>query len=362
MSDPAIWSGRKVLLTGHTGFKGGWLALWLQHMGADILGYSLAPPTLPNMYEVAEVGKGMRTVFGDIRDLDKLSKQVAEFGPEIVFHLAAQSLVRPSYTDPVGTYGTNVMGTVNVLEAVRATSSVKAVVVVTSDKCYENKEWAWGYRESDPLGGFDPYSNSKGCAEFVTAAYRQSFFSRKHAGGRNLPVASARAGNVIGGGDWATDRLVPDFVRAMTREESIRIRNPHAQRPWQHVLEPLSGYIRLAERLLGSDARKYASAWNFGPDDVDTITVAEVVKKLTARWGPRATFTIDTGDQPHEASFLKLDCAKARMLLGWRPSLDVDTALDWTVEWHKAMSAGANMRNFSSTQIARFQSFSALDS
>lgn len=353
VADPGMWSGRRVFLTGHTGFKGGWLALWLQQMGADVFGYSLEPPTKPSVFDVAGVAEGMRSVIGDIRDLENLRLHMAKFEPEVVLHLAAQSLVRPSYTDPVGTYATNVLGTVHVLEAIRRTPSVKAAVVVTSDKCYENNEWVWGYRETDPMGGHDPYSNSKGCAELVTAAYRRSYFSSSGAAGPAL--GSARAGNVIGGGDWAADRLVPDFIRAMSRRESIRIRNPNAQRPWQHVLEPLGGYLLLAERLLGAEGRKYASGWNFGPNDSDAIPVGALVQKLAALWGPEASFTIDGGDHPHEAALLKLDCSKAHAHLGWQPRLDVGTALSWTVEWHKAMVAGANMREFTTTQIARFQ-------
>ncbi len=353
------WSGRKVLVTGHTGFKGGWLALWLQDLGAEVVGYALEPATRPSLFETAGVAKGMRSIFGDVRDPQKLTKLVSEIQPEIVFHLAAQSLVRPSYADPVGTYSTNVMGTVHLLEAIRMAGSVKAAVVVTSDKCYENNEWVWGYRETDPMGGFDPYSNSKGCAELVTAAYRQSFF----ASGRNKPaktgIASARAGNVIGGGDWSADRLVPDFIRAMSVQEAIRVRNPNAQRPWQHVLEPLGGYLSLAEKLSGDGGEKYASGWNFGPADSDAIPVGAIVQKLSTLWGPGAAFTIDQGEHPHEASFLKLDCSKARAHLGWQPRIGVDTALAWTVEWHKAMLSGADMRAVTKAQIARFQSLQA---
>lgn len=357
---PDDWSGRRVFLTGHTGFKGGWLALWLQKRGAEVLGFSLEPRAQPSIFEIAEVGKGMRTILGDIRDLQTLSTAMTEFKPEVVFHLAAQSLVRPSYADPVGTFATNVMGTVHVLEAIRSAGSVKAVVIVTSDKCYENNEWAWGYRESDAMGGHDPYSSSKGCTELVTAAYRRSFFSPAGTDVHGLPVvASARAGNVIGGGDWATDRLVPDFIRAMSKGEIIRIRNPAAQRPWQHVLEPLSGYILLAGRLLESDGQKYATGWNFGPRDDDAIPVAALVQKLTSLWGAKAAYAFDTDAQPHEASFLKLDCSRAHALLGWRPRLNVESALAWTVEWHKAMSEGANMREVVAMQIARFEATAA---
>lgn len=353
------WSGRKVLVTGHTGFKGGWLALWLQKLGAEVVGYALEPATRPSLFETAGVAKGMRSIFGDVRDPQKLTKLVSEFQPEIVFHLAAQSLVRPSYADPVGTYSTNVMGTVHLLEAIRMAGSVKAIVVVTSDKCYENNEWVWGYRETDPMGGFDPYSNSKGCAELVTAAYRQSFFASGRDKAAKTGIASARAGNVIGGGDWSADRLVPDFIRAMSGQEPIRVRNPNAQRPWQHVLEPLGGYLALAEKLSGAQIEKYASGWNFGPSDADAITVGAIVQKLSTLWGPGASFTIDSGEHPHEASFLKLDCSKARAHLGWQPRIGVDTALAWTVEWHKSMLSGASMRAVTEAQIARFESLQA---
>ncbi|MEI6719873.1 MAG: CDP-glucose 4,6-dehydratase [Betaproteobacteria bacterium] len=351
------WKGKRVLVTGHTGFKGGWLSLWLQKNGADVLGYALAPPTNPSLFESANVARGMQSVIGDIRDYDAVAKVMAGFRPEVVFHLAAQSLVIPSYADPIGTYATNVMGTVHLLEAARVAANPRAFVVVTSDKCYENSEWVWGYRESDPMGGRDPYSNSKGCAELVTAAFRQSYFSAPAAAASpTMALASARAGNVIGGGDWATDRLVPDFIRAMGKGEAIRVRRPKATRPWQHVLEPLSGYIRLAERLLGRDSAGFASGWNFGPAEADTMSVADLVQILCARWGADASFTLDEGDHPHEAMLLKLDCSKSRALLGWRPRLGVNSAIAWTVDWHKAQHTGADMRAFTLSQIEQFES------
>ena len=310
------------------------------------------------MFEAAAVADGMRTILGDIRDQRALSAAMAEFEPEAVFHLAAQSLVRQSYSDPVGTYATNVMGTVHVLEAVRQTGGVKAAIVVTSDKCYENNEWDWGYRESDAMGGYDPYSNSKGCAELVTSAYRRSFFAQPKEG-LTTTLASARAGNVIGGGDWATDRLVPDFIRAMSGGEVVRIRNPRAQRPWQHVLEPLSGYLLLAERLMAVDGQDFASGWNFGPRNGDALPVANLVQKLALLWEEGATYSLDSGEQPHEASFLKLDCSRARALLGWTPRLDIDSALAWTVAWHKAKNSGANMREITIRQIDRYCSIAA---
>lgn len=351
---PNSWSGRRVFLTGHTGFKGSWLALWLQELGAEVLGYSLPPPTQPSLFEIAQVDKRMRTLYADVRDLQKLSSAMTEFKPEVVFHLAAQSLVKASYIDPVATYAINTMGTVHVLEAIRATASVRAAVIVTSDKCYENNEWAWGYRESDPMGGYDPYSNSKGCAELVTSAYRRSFFSPAGKDRHRAALASARAGNVIGGGDWAADRLVPDFIRAMSKGELIRVRNPRAQRPWQHVLEPLHGYLLLAERLLKADGQSYASGWNFGPNEDDAIEVARLVDKLAALWGEGAAASMDSAPKAHEAMHLKLDSSRARGLLGWRPVMNIDAALAWTVDWHKALAAASDMRKFTVSQINRF--------
>jgi CDP-glucose 4,6-dehydratase len=350
-----FWKGRRVFLTGHTGFKGGWLALWLQHLGAEVCGYALEPPTRPSIFEVARVGNGMRTVLADVRDLEKLTSALLEFRQDVLFHLAAQSLVRPSYSDPVSTYAINVMGTVHVLEAIRTVGKIRAAVIVTSDKCYENNEWEWSYRESDPMGGYDPYSNSKGCAELVTSAYRRSFFNSSNSEQHGVALASARAGNVIGGGDWATDRLVPDFFRAVTKGEAIKIRSPHSIRPWQHVLEPLSGYLQLAERLMGAGGVRYASAWNFGPSDEDAISVDDLARKLTATWGERASYTVETDVQLHEATFLKLECSKARSLIGWRPYLDVNSAVAWTVAWHKAMRDGHDMREFTIAQIVKFE-------
>ena len=358
MKSPESWKGRRVFLTGHTGFKGSWLALWLQQLGAEVCGYALEPPTKPSIFEIARVESGMRSVLADLRDLERLTSAISEFRPDVLFHLAAQSLVRLSYDEPVDTYAINVMGTVHVLEAIRRVGGVRAAVVVTSDKCYENHEWAWGYRESDPMGGYDPYSNSKGCAELVTSAYRQSFFNQAKHGADGVALASARAGNVIGGGDWAIDRLVPDFIRAISRGEAVRIRRPQSIRPWQHVLEPLSGYLRLAERLLEPDGSNFASSWNFGPSDDDAIPVVELIQKLTAIWGERASFSIEADERVHEATFLKLDCSKARSFLGWRPSLGVDSAIAWTVEWHKALRDGHDMREFTAGQIRRFEATS----
>lgn len=347
----AFWKGKKVLLTGHTGFKGSWQSLWLQSMGANVVGYALSPPSNPSLFEVAQVAQGMVSLHGDIRDLEQMRAAMDQHQPEIVIHMAAQSLVRYSYQNPVETYTTNVMGTVNVLEAVRQTSSVKAVVVVTSDKCYENREWVWGYRENESMGGYDPYSNSKGCAELVTAAYRQSFFNQA---GHPVAVASARAGNVIGGGDWAADRLIPDMVRAVAGNRPVSIRNPHAIRPWQHVLEPLSGYLLLAEKLYEEGAG-YAEGWNFGPNDDDAKPVQWIVERFTESWGRGASWLLDQADHPHEAHYLKLDCSKARMRLNWQPRWSLAQALENITLWHKAHQQGKSMREFSLRQIAAYQ-------
>ncbi len=348
---PEFWKGKRVLLTGHTGFKGSWLSLWLQRLNAEVAGYSLAPPSQPSLFEIAQVGRGMRSETGDVRDLAGLKRVLSEHQAEIVVHMAAQSLVRPSYADPVETYSTNVMGTVNVLEAVRHSPSVRVVVVVTSDKCYENREWLWGYRENEPMGGHDPYSNSKGCAELVTAAFRSSYFSRD---GGHVAVASARAGNVIGGGDWAIDRLIPDIVRALAAGRPAEIRRPASIRPWQHVLEPLAGYLALAEALWG-DRDRFAGGWNFGPTDSGAKPVAWIAQRLCDVWEEGATWRNLNIDDVHEAGLLKLDSSKARALLRWEPRLDLSHAITWIAEWYKAHKAGADMRDFSNGQIERHQ-------
>lgn len=351
----SFWQGRSVFVTGHTGFKGSWLCLWLQSLGAKVSGYALPPPTCPSLFEVARVVAGMATsVVGDIRDLSALLRAMQTAQPEIVIHMAAQPLVRRSYADPVETYSTNVMGIVHLLESVRQTPSVRAVVNVTTDKCYENKEWVWGYRENEPMGGFDPYSSSKACAELVTAAYRNSFFhAASHEHGR-VAVATARAGNVIGGGDWAEDRLVPDILRAFAQNQPVIIRNPHAIRPWQHVLEPLSGYLRLAERLY-SDGQAFAEGWNFGPNDHDARPVQWIVEHLVNHWGNGASWQQDGEVHPHEAHYLKLDISKARMRLNWCPHWNLAIGLDKIVEWHNAFTQQQDMHNFSLNQIMDFQ-------
>ncbi|MDX2256971.1 MAG: CDP-glucose 4,6-dehydratase [Pseudanabaenaceae cyanobacterium bins.39] len=350
-----FWQGKRVLVTGHTGFKGSWLSLWLQSLGTDLVGYSLAAPTTPNLFELARISDRMVSVVGDVGDLDHLVRVFAEYQPEIVIHMAAQALVRESYQNPVGTYAVNVMGTVNVLEAVRQTKSVRAVVNVTSDKCYENQEWVWGYRESEAMGGYDPYSSSKGCAELVTAAYRNSFFNISNYAQHGVGVASARAGNVIGGGDWACDRLIPDLIRAWQVQEKVVIRYPQAIRPWQHVLEPLSGYLTLAEHLY-HDGITYGGAWNFGPHDSDAQTVGWIVEQMANLWEGEADWIKGNVAQPHEAHYLKLDCSKARNILKWQPKLNVKTALTWVMDWTKAWQSGADMRDVTLAQIRQFSS------
>ncbi len=348
-----FWQGKHVFLTGHTGFKGGWLSLLLQQFGADLTGYALDPPTKPSLFEVAKVGRGMRSIIADIRDADTLAKSMREVKPDIVIHMAAQPIVRYSYAEPLETYATNVMGTVHLFEAVRQTDTVRAVVNVTSDKCYENKEWPWGYRETDPMGGHDPYSSSKGCSELITAAYRNSYFNSSENNQRCVAIATGRAGNVIGGGDWAPDRLVPDILRAIEAGQEVNIRNPHAIRPWQHVLEPLSGYLALAEKLYG-EGTAYAEAWNFGPRDEDAKPVQWIVEKLTRGWGEDATWVLDGGAHPHEAHYLKLDCSKTKARLNWHPKWNLEDALSAILEWHHEYEAGNDMRTVTLGQISRY--------
>lgn len=363
--NPHFWRGRRVFVTGHTGFKGSWLCLWLQRLGAHVTGYALPPPTTPSLFETARVAEAMTSVLGDVRDLGGLTDAMRTHAPEIVVHMAAQPLVRLSYEDPVETYMTNVMGTVHLLEALRRVPGVRVAINVTSDKCYENREWIWGYRESDPMGGYDPYSNSKGCAELITDSYRRSFFNPAAYERHGVALASARAGNVIGGGDWARDRLVPDILRALGGDAPLLVRSPASVRPWQHVLEPLSGYLRLAEALW-SEGRRYVGGWNFGPDETGSRAVAWVVERFceqwnrTGRWanarGDRAPWRHTSTPQSHEAAMLKLDCSKARSLLGWTPRWQLAEAIDHIVEWHDAFLLNADMRALSLSQIALYES------
>jgi CDP-glucose 4,6-dehydratase len=348
-----FWRGRKVFVTGHTGFKGSWLCLWLQRMGADVHGYALEAPSSPNLFDVARVADGMHSTIGDVRDASALAAAMHDAAPEIVIHMAAQPLVRRSYIDPMETYSTNVMGCVHLFEAVRMTPAVRAVVNVTTDKCYENREWVWGYREDEPIGGYDPYSSSKGCAELITAAYRRSFFEGSQNGTSRVALASARAGNVIGGGDWACDRLIPDILRALAAGDSVAIRNPSAVRPWQHVLEPLSGYLRLAQCLYENGTR-FAGAWNFGPREDDAKPVQWIVERIIDRWGGGARWHHDASTHPHEAHYLRLDCAKAAAYLDWRPRWDLGTALDAILVWHRAYVEGADMQSVTHGQIDQF--------
>lgn len=349
-----LWQGRRVFLTGHTGFKGGWLAMWLAGRGAVIRGYALAPESEPNLFTAASVASVLENVRGDIRDDKTLESSMTEFRPEVVFHLAAQPLVRRSYADPLATYATNVMGTAHVMEAVRKTPSVRAVVCITSDKCYENQEWVWPYRETDPLGGYDPYSSSKACAEVVIAAYRSSFFPADRQHEHHVSVATARSGNVIGGGDWSEDRLIPDLVRGIQAGQPALIRRPKAIRPWQHVLEPLCGYMMLAEQLLQGRAQ-FASSFNFGPNNEDGWSVGQIATKVTNLWGDGASWVQDFTSAAHEANYLKLDSSKAHVELGWRPRLKTEKALEWTMDWYRAWHRNDDMCQKTYAQIGAYE-------
>lgn len=351
--DTLFWNGKRVFITGHTGFKGSWLSYWLSELGANVMGYALKPSTSPSLFDVLSLDRSSDSVIGDIRDLNHLMKTVSEFKPEIIFHLAAQAIVRESYKDPIETFQTNVIGTANLLESVRACNSVKAVICVTSDKCYENREWDWKYREIDSMGGWDPYSSSKGCAELVTASYRRSFFrngKQSHPAG----IASARAGNVIGGGDWSKDRLIPDIMKSFSKSEPVIIRNPVSVRPWQYILDLLHGYILLAERLYDKP-EKYSEAWNFGPSDDDEQSVEFITNRMIESWGKGASWKLDQGANPHEANYLKLDSSKARMHLDWSTRIDLTKALNSLTKWYKNFYTGADMIEFTRMQIKEFE-------
>ena len=351
MLNPNFWRGKRVFVTGHTGFKGSWLSLWLQNLGANVTGYSLPPPTTPNLFELADVDSSMNSIEGDVRDLSGLFNAFRLAEPEIVFHLAAQPLVRQSYSDPVNTFSSNVMGTVNLLESIRQFKETKAAVIVTTDKCYENKEWIWAYREDEPMGGHDPYSSSKGCTELVVSSYRRSFFSLSN----SSKIATARAGNVIGGGDFSQDRLIPDIIRAAKNSSRVEIRNPSAIRPWQHVLEPLSGYLKLAERLFLSAGSDFSDAWNFGPNESDSWSVEQVIKCF------RRHLLVDL-DEPifcppshlHEAHFLKLDISKAKYKLGWVPRLHLEQGLKWTADWYSEYLKEKNVKMLTQGQLEAY--------
>ena len=350
----SFWRGRKVFLTGHTGFKGSWLSLWLGSLGADLTGYSLDPPTRPNLFEQAAVGNTLRSIYGDIRDFAAIKNAIEECRPEVIIHMAAQTVVRRGYEDPIENYSSNVMGTVHVLEAVRQLKRPCAVVNVTSDKCYENREWIWGYRENEPMGGRDPYSNSKGCAELVTSAYRESFFSKEMFSEHRIALGSARAGNAIGGGDWTSDQLIPDLIRAFLAGRPCQIRNPLAIRPWQFVLEPLRGYLMLAEKLM-EDGPQYASGWNFGPVDTDAKPVEWIADELVRLWGSGAAWSQDQASHPHEAQALKLDASKAKSRLAWHPVLPLKDALGWIAKWYRECESGSDLQRFTQTQIERIR-------
>ncbi len=344
-----FWVGKRVLVTGHTGFKGSWLSLWLHRLGARVCGLALEPSTKPAMYDLIGLDELVDSTIGDVADAATVTEVMTRVQPDVVFHLAAQVLVRDSYDDPIHTISTNVIGTANVLNAARQVENLQSIVVITSDKCYENMEWVWAYREDEPMGGHDPYSASKGCAELITSSMRRSFYNEPD----SALVGSARAGNVIGGGDWSKDRLIPDIVKAFSVGEEVVIRMPEAIRPWQHVLEPLSGYLLLAERLAGGD-RAVAEGWNFGPADSDAQPVGWMVEQMTRRWGEGASFRIER-DGPHEAKLLKLDCSKAQAVLSWQPRTRLDVALEWVIDWYRAQVDGQDMRTVTLQQIADFE-------
>ena len=349
-----FYYNKKIFITGHTGSKGTWLSIWLKILGARVYGFSLNYPSSPCMFNLTDIHKSMGSNFGDIRNFQKLKKAMDFFKPEIVFHMAAQPLVRQSYVSPLETYSTNVMGTANLLETVRLTTGVKAVINVSSDKCYENKEWLWRYRENDPMGGYDPYSSSKGCAELVTSAYRRSFFNPSDYSKHGTASASVRAGNVIGGGDFAKGRLIPDVVKALMNNQTVKIRSPHAVRPWQHVLEPLYGYIVLAKYLY-EKGYEFSGGWNFGPGNDSVQQVGEIVTTIVKIWGKNSKYSIEENNEFHEAQLLKLDCSKANQLIAWHTALTIEQALQWTVDWYKFFNEkDYSLQKLTEKQISKY--------
>lgn len=349
--DPIFWKDRKILLTGHTGFKGSWLSLWLQQLGSNVIGYSKSVPTQPSLYEVANVEEGMISILGDVCDLEHIEEVLRAYRPEIVIHMAAQSLVRTSYENPLETYATNVMGTVNLLEAVRRMGSVRVVVNVTSDKCYENKELNRGYKEDDPMGGYDPYSSSKGCAELITSSFRNSYFNADNYDKHGIALASVRAGNVIGGGDWAKDRLIPDIIQGIINNKKVIIRRPNAIRPWQFVLDPLNGYLLLIEKLW-SDGKHFVGGWNFGPTNDESKQVNWLINRLTQNW--KNVQIIFENEDFHETNILKLDSKKAQLNLGWKTKMNLELTMDWIVEWYRSYEQKCDMRKITQKQINDF--------
>ena len=352
--DRSFWQGRRVFLTGHTGFKGSWLSLWLNALGAEVTGFALDPPAQPNLFEQARVASVIRSIRGDIRDFPHLKGAISECAPDVVIHMAAQSVVRRGYEDPIENYSSNVMGTVHVLDVVRQLKRPCVVVNVTSDKCYSNQEWVWGYRENEPMGGRDPYSNSKGCAELITTAYQKSFFPPASINEHGIALASARAGNAIGGGDWTSHQLIPDLMRAFLVGQACLIRNPSAFRPWQFVLEPLRGYLMLAERLT-KDGSRFVSGWNFGPVDADVKPVSWIADEAMQLWGNHVSWGLDSGAHPEEAHALKLDASKADAYLNWRPVLPLKQALAWIVNWYKAFQGGVDPQELTLKQIEQYE-------
>ena len=349
-----FWNKKKILVTGHSGFKGSWLSLWLQKLNANVIGFSKSVPTNPSLFELANIENGMTSIIGNVCDYDKLEKTIKEYKPEIVIHMAAQAILRESYSNPIETYATNVMGTVNLLESIRKTDNVKVILNVTTDKCYEPNESSKGHLETDRLGGYDPYSNSKACSELVTSSFRNSFFNPKEHQKHGISLASCRAGNVIGGGDWGKDRLIPDIMKGILNNKVIKIRNPNSTRPWQHVLDPLNGYLTLVEKLWSSGS-EFSEGWNFGPLEDDERPVKWIVEKLTGLWAKDIRWNIDNNVNPHEENYLRLNCTKANSRLDWMPKLNLEQGLEWVIEWYKQYEQNNNMREITEQQIEEFQ-------